>query len=54
MNLSLDTLQKVDLTGLEPYAKGHGDVSFMDKPGHSHYPLLAYISEQYNNKNFIK
>jgi len=53
MKLSLDILNNVDLKTLEPYAIGPGDVEFLSPAGHSHYPLLAYISESYNNCKFI-
>lgn len=53
MKLSLEVLDTKILNDLEPYALGPGDVEFLSPAGHSHYPLLAYISESYNNCKFI-
>lgn len=54
MKFSLDILNKVDLKELQPYALGVSDVEFLSPPGHSHYPLLAHISEQFNNLKIIE
>ena len=53
MKLSLEILNQVNLKELEPYALGPGDVEFLSSAGHSHYPLLAYISDSYNNCKFV-
>lgn len=53
MKVSLDILNNVNLRELEPYAVGVSDVEFLSPAGHSHYPLLAHISESYNNCKFI-
>jgi len=53
MEISVDALKEINLTELEPYAMGLGDLKFTAPAGISHYPLLAHISTLYNNSKFI-
>lgn len=53
MKLSLDTLNSNILDELQPYAIAAGDVQFLSPAGHSHYPLLAHISESHDNCKFV-